>query len=695
MKSIVSLFVFLFLIEFSVFSQKEEDEFELRIKKKDFKTEQEEGLKEAWKSLRLAEVYFEEGIGTYPIARDHFLFAHQYNSENTILNYRIGICYLYTDDKYDALQYLRKAFNVAPDLHPKIEFHLGSAYHMVMDFDKAIEHYQSYRKKASSLGLINDVIKIDKLVKECKSGKELIENPLRVIISNMGDSINSNSDDYFSIFNKDGSSIYFTSRRSQGKKDVRNPYDNKFFEDIFYSELDMNGVWSKAVPLPGKINTSSNEALVGLASGGDKLYIYSGGKHGGDVVISEHHPTKDIWKSPKKMQKNLRSEQAEGSVFFNSTLDTLYYISANIEITKGGKDILYSTLDEGGKWNDPVSMGSLINTEYDEEGIFLTPLGNEMYFSSKGHNSMGGYDIFYTHRLEDGTWSDPENMGYPINTPDNDLFFSIPENGNYAYYSTIRNGGFGGKDIYKITFLGSEKELMLSIEDILIAGIPDTIKKGFYSLPETIAIDSFFYLTGKLIDNETGEGLFGKLEFIDIDKSTVAATAISADSGLYKVKFAEGKNYGVEVVVKDYLFYLDVVDMTKASADEPMVVDFRLDKIEVGTKVVLENIYFETSKSTLKTDSYEQLNQVIKFLENNETIRLEISGHTDNTGSLKVNTRISKERAKAVVDYIVSQGINSSRLESKGYAFTQPISPNDTEEGREKNRRVEFKVLSK
>ena len=175
----------------------------------------------------------------------------------------------------------------------------------------------------------------------------------------------------------------------------------------------------------------------------------------------------------------------------------------------------------------------------------------------------------------------------------------------------------------------------------------------------------------------------------------MAATAISADSGLYKVKFAEGKNYGVEVVVKDYLFYLDVVDLTKASADEPMVVDFRLDKIKVGTKVVLENIYFETSKSTLKTDSYEQLNQVIKFLENNETIRLEISGHTDNTGSLKVNTRISKERAKAVVDYIVSQGINSSRLESKGYAFTQPISPNDTEEGREKNRRVEFKVLSK
>ncbi|MCF8391431.1 MAG: OmpA family protein [Bacteroidales bacterium] len=696
MKSILSLLAFLFLIEFSIFSQKEKDEYELKIKKKDFKTEQEEGLKEAWKSLKLAEVYFDGGVGTYPLARDHYLFAYQYNSENAILNYRIGVCYLYTDDKFEALKYLRKAFNGTPDLHPDLEYYLGRAYHLVMDFDKATEHYKGFRTKASALGMIDKVVEIDKLLMECISGKEIIENPLRVIIANMGDSINSNADDYFSIFNADGTLMYLTSRRSQGKKDVRNPYDNKYFEDIYYSKLDDKGVWSAARLLEGKINTTSNESLVGMSPEGDKLFIYSGKKHGGDVLIASHHPTKDFWKSPKKMQKNLRSEQAEGSVFLNASQDTLYFISANEELTQGGKDILYTTLDqETGKWKDPVNMGSLINTSYDEEGIFLTPLGNEMYFSSKGHNTMGGFDIFYTYIQEDGTWSDPKNIGYPINTPDNDLFFSIPENGNYAYYSTIRNGGMGAKDIYKITFLGSEKELILDAEDILISGIPDEKKIGFYSLPELIEIDSFYYLTGRIVDSETGAGLFGKIEFIDIDNSVVAATAISSDSGEYKVKFTEGKNYGVEVVVKDYLFYLDVVNMTKATTDEAMVVDFRLDKIKVGTKVVLENIYFETSKATLKSDSYDQLNQVIKLLENNETIRLEISGHTDNTGSLKINTKLSEERAKAVVDYIVSQGISSSRLEWKGYAFTQPIGPNDTEEGREKNRRVEFKVLSK
>jgi outer membrane protein OmpA-like peptidoglycan-associated protein len=147
--------------------------------------------------------------------------------------------------------------------------------------------------------------------------------------------------------------------------------------------------------------------------------------------------------------------------------------------------------------------------------------------------------------------------------------------------------------------------------------------------------------------------------------------------------------------VKDYLFFLDVVDLTEASTDEPTVRNFELEKIEVGTKVVLENIYFETAKAVLKPESYTQLDQVIELLENNETLRMEISGHTDNVGSLRVNTKLSEERAKAVVDYLVSNGISEDRLEWKGYAYTRPIAPNDTEEGRAKNRRVEFEILSK
>lgn len=695
MKSFFTLFIILVLAGSSAFSQKSKNQYELKIKKKEFKTAQKEGFKEAWKSVVLGESYFAEGVGTYAIARDHYLFAHQYNPDHVVLNYRIGVCYLYTDDKFEALKYLRKAYDKKPDLHPDIEYYLARAYHLVLEFDRAIGHYENYRNRQVALGNVNAVLKSDRHIAECNNGKKLIENPQRVIITNLGDSINSSADDYFSIFTNEDSVIYFTSRRMYGKKEKRNPYDNKFYEDVYVSTMDGNGVWSGPRPIPGKVNTTANDAMVGISPSGDQIFVYRGKKHGGDIFISDYNPKKGKWKSPKSLPRNVRSDQQEGSVFMTPAGDTLFFTSSNEEYTVGGRDILYTVKDAKGKWSDPVQFGSLVNTQYNEEGIYFTPSGKEMYFSSQGHNSMGGYDVFYSYLMDDGTWSDPENLGYPVNTPDDDLFFSLSSNGKHAYYSTNREGGKGARDIYKITFLGSEKELLLAKEDLLISGIPDTVKTGFYELPQALEIDSFYYLTGQVLDKETNEPLFGKLEFIDIDNSEVTATAISADSGRYTVKFMEPKNYGVEIVVKDYLFYLDVVDLRSASTDVPTTVDFYLEKVKVGTKVVLENIYFETGKATLKEESYAQLNQVIAFMENNETIRLEISGHTDNTGSLKVNTKLSEERARAVVDYLVSQGIDRSRLESRGYAFTQPIAPNDTPEGREKNRRVEFKVLSK
>jgi len=318
-----------------------------------------------------------------------------------------------------------------------------------------------------------------------------------------------------------------------------------------------------------------------------------------------------------------------------------------------------------------------------------------MYFSSRGHNTMGGFDVFKTEKQADGSWSDPVNMGYPVNTPDDELFYCLSSNGKAAYLSTIREGGAGAKDIYKLVFLGSEKEMALSNEDILIAGLPDNVKIGFFTMPDVMDVDSFYFLKGLVLNKANNEPVVAKLEFIDVTESRVVATAISSPTGEYQAKFPEAKTYGVEILAKDYLFFLDAVDMTMASTDEPFIRDFILEKVEVGTKVVLENIYFETNKATLTEASYPQLNQVIIFLESNETVKLEISGHTDNVGSLKVNLKLSDERAKAVVDYMISKGIDKSRLEWKGYAFNQPIAPNDTPAGREKNRRVEFKVISK
>jgi outer membrane protein OmpA-like peptidoglycan-associated protein len=256
-------------------------------------------------------------------------------------------------------------------------------------------------------------------------------------------------------------------------------------------------------------------------------------------------------------------------------------------------------------------------------------------------------------------------------------------------------GGLGGKDIYRIVFLGEEKEMKMSTEDILIAGVPEESKTGFFKPPVLIDIDTSFILHGKVYDSESLEGIMARLDFIDVDVGMIVASSIANDTGYYRAKLPEGKAYGVEIQATDYLFFIDIVDLSGESTDEEIVLDFGLDKVEIGATVVLENIFFETGKATLKPESFPQLETVLKFMESNPTIRMEISGHTDNTGSLKLNTRLSQTRAESVVEYLVEHGIEADRLDAKGYAFSQPIAPNDTAEGRAKNRRVEFMILSK
>jgi hypothetical protein len=375
--------------------------------------------------------------------------------------------------------------------------------------------------------------------------------------------------------------------------------------------------------------------------------------------------------------------------------DELYFISRNSDITQGGKDIMVSRIDVKGRWTKPTGISNLINTEYDEEGIFITPDGNTLYFASQGHNSMGGFDIFRSQKQPNGTWSNPENLGYPINTPDDEVFYITDATGQFGYYSAIREGGQGAKDIYKVIYLGAEKELIFRTRDQLVAG-PELPKTGVLTVPKLYNVDTSYVVTGKVLDTIMGViPLVGKISFMDATTGKTESFVISDSTGKYTARLPEGKVYGVEIHAAGYLYFLDVLDLSGASNQEMIHLNFYLRKVEVGTKVVLDNIYFETGKAVLRPESFDALDQVFRFLENNPSIRLEISGHTDNTGSLRINERLSRERAKAVVDWLVGKGIAPDMLDYEGYADTQPVATNDTAEGREKNRRVEFKVISK
>jgi outer membrane protein OmpA-like peptidoglycan-associated protein len=689
LKSIYLFMSILILSSFSINAQENP-----KIKKSEFKIIT-TGFKDAWKAVRQGNKYFEEGLGTYREARKHYLKAYRYNPNNAELNYMIGVCFLFSDNKFESIKYLKKAFKIKPNVTSDIRFMLGRAYHLVLDFDNAILEYTEYKNNLPPKILITKNALINKLMAQCRNGKDLKNNPVRVVISNPGKNINSEYDDYNSVISRDESLMYFTSRRMQDEKSKRNPMDNKFYEDIYYSQQKINE-WSIAKRFDKKINKSKNKAnnaAVGLSADNKELYSYIGKSNSGDIFKSIYK--KDKWTKPHRLPGKINTKSRETSLCFSSDEKTMYFVSSNKKTTLGGSDIFVCKKDYSGKWGDPTNIGSMINTAFDEDAVSLSANDSTLFFSSNGHNTMGGYDIFRTELSETGLWSKPENIGYPINTPDDDVFFVLAPDGKTAYYSTIRESGIGGKDIYKIIYLGAEKEMILSDEGELVAGLQKPPDNIFFQGPQKLQVDTSLRMQGMITDSENQKPVIAKLELIDVDVNMVVATAISDASGNYKIKVPAAKSYGVEIIAKEYLLYLDAIDLSKEPSDEIIIRNFKLDRVEVGVKVILKNIFFEFGKSTLKPESYGELNHVVKFLQNNETLRLELSGHTDNIGTYKYNKKLSEDRAKAVVDYLVKKGISQNRLTYKGYAYDQPIAPNTTEKGRAQNRRVEFKVLSK
>ena len=686
-KTIIILLCLIFLTV-SAFSQ-----YPLKIKRKYFKKE-EYGFKEAWKAIKTGEKFFSLGEGSFRDARESYLKAYAYNPESAELNYMIGKCYLYTDNKFESIKYIEKAYRLNPYVNYDIRYLLGMAYHQIYEFDLAIQEYTEFQKNLHQKLRERMDEEIDMRIKQARNGRELVDDPKRVVINNLGQSVNSIYDEYAPMISRDGTIMYYTTRRQYADRSDRSILDNKYFEDIYYS-VNKDGEWIRSRRMDKKITTNRNNrnvGVVGLSPNKDKLYIYKGKINNGDLFVSEYKKGK--WTSPKSLSK-FNSRYKEMSLCISSDESTVYFASSNAKFGIGGTDIFVSKKNEQGRWSKPKNIGNLINTIYNEVGVSLSANDSVLFFSSEGHNSMGGFDVFKSELSDVGLWTQPVNLGYPINTANDDVFYTEMPDGKTAYYSSIRESGIGGRDIYKIIYLGAEKEMLLSDKEFLVAGLAEPPDDIYFIPPVKLDVDTSLLMRGFITDSESKEPVIAKLEIIDTDINQVVSTSISDATGNYKVKLPEAKQFGVEIVAKGYLLHLDVIDVTGKTFDEVIVKNFELDRVEVGAKVILQNIYFETGKATLKPESYISLNNVVKLMDNNPSLHIEISGHTDNVGSLKFNTKLSNDRAKSVVDYLIKQGVASSRLSYKGYAYNQPIAPNNTSEGRAKNRRVEFKVLSK
>jgi outer membrane protein OmpA-like peptidoglycan-associated protein len=689
----------LFLVTFlltGIFSFSVQAQEDVRIKRREFKIEDKQGFKSAWKSRRKGDKFYDKGFGYYQKALDHFQEARDYNPDNAALNYKMGVCYLKLDKNEKAVEYFNRALAQDEEVALDIFYLLGRAYHLSYDFENAIRSYQRSLQPDIIKKLDRAREQINIYVRQCNSGKKLMKNPVRVNINNLGPEVNSGFDDYGPVFARGDSLMYFTSRRKHEDNDKRWLGDHKFYSDIYRAEKDQEG-WKKAVLIHDDIYSSHNDAVVEATQHPRRIYVYRGHKDEGDIYYYEYDKDRDKWRGPRNFSRRINTNAKESSMCFTRDGSTLFFVSDMDGPSYGEKDIFMSRRDEKGKWSQPVNLGGIINSSLNEEGVFLNSTGDKLYFSSEGHNSMGGYDIFVSHRDVDGNWEEPRNLGYPVNTPGDDVLYRMVDGEtNKAYYASVRDDNYGGKDLYEIIFLGEERAYSFTRTTDPIAWKTDPREDMLYRAPDKLAIDTTIYLVGRVVDTAYNEGIQAKLEIIDNERNQVVATHIADTNGRYVIRLPEQKKYGIEITSKDYLFFAQNIDLNQQEIrNDTIRKNFVLDKVEIGKKVVLENIYFETNSSKLKTSSYPELERVVRLMKDNPGIKLEISGHTDNVGSYLTNKRLSEARAKSVVEYLVEQGIQRSRLTYKGYSFTQPIASNDTPQGRQQNRRVEFKVLEK
>lgn len=491
---------------------------------------------------------------------------------------------------------------------------------------------------------------------------------LRIEIEELGSAINTEFDDYAPVITADKSIMYFTSRRpftDKEKKKNKEGSEN-IYEAIFDEE---DSVWLEAEALKPPINDPKRfNSNIAVSNDGQRLLVYMDDGYGyGDIY--ESYLVGNKWSDPQSMGDVINSFEHESSASIAPDGRTIYFVSDR-KGGIGGRDIWRATKNSDGDWTDAENLGDAINTKKNEEGVFIHPDGKTLFFSSQGHNSMGGYDVFKTVLQEDGSWSKPVNLGAPINTEGDDLFFVQSADGKTGYYASTRGGKV--KNIFEIRFYPLEK----SKDD----GPKLTVFKG------------------KIFDEKSEVPLGATIVVVDNEKDEVIGTyASNSETGKYLISLPAGKNYGINISKEGYLFSSHSFDLTNDSVSEYKEVkkDVALKKLEVGSRVVLKNIFFDYDKATLRSESKTELKRLKAVLVDNPNMSLEIGGHTDSRGSADYNARLSKNRAKAVVQYLIDNGIDESRLTYKGYGKSDPVATNETEEGRQENRRVEFKVTKK
>ena len=604
-----------------------------------------------------------------------YLKVAKNDSINPDLNYLIGVCYIHSNtQKAKAIPYFEQSIACVDKCtlkddksHVMAFLYLGDAYHSAYEFDRAIETYEHFKILIAPHKNSDLIVEANRKIDMCNVAKQLVAHPVDVQITNLGPHINTQYAEYSPVLTADEHTMIYTTRKPNSTGRVG---DNSgiTYEDIFIAHKK-DTTWEIGTNIGTTINTEGNEASVGISIDGQIILIYKDSTDGsGNLYVT--HLNGNHWSIPSKLNDNINTKGWEPSAFMSADEEKLYFVS-NRPGGYGGRDIYVSNKLPTGEWAKATNLGPTINTPFEEDAPFIHPDGKTLYFSSNGHETMGGFDIFSSTQTATNQWEKPINIGYPINSPEDDIYLVVSPNKQRAYYSSFKAGGYGEKDIYRITF-------KTFVEP------PLTVLKGRVTDPigNTILGDVFITVT----DNETG-----------IIAGTYHANTVS---GNYLLILPSGKNYNVTYEVENYLFQSTNIDVAKGSNYYEIHDVIQLQPLVVGSKIILKNLFFDFDKSSLRTASNVELTKLIAILTKYPNMVVEISAHTDSQGADAYNQVLSEQRAKSVVDFLIRKGIPSYQLVSKGFGETQPAVSNTNPDGsdnpvnRQLNRRVELKILS-
>ncbi len=653
-----------------------------------------DGFKKATAAIKAGDEFFTLGNEAvfavkspglnFELARQQYEKAQKFNPKNGELNYKIGVCHANSSYREECIPFLKTAYKLDPECDPFLNFYYGYALQLDGDFSGAQKAYQTFEteyKKADSFSKF-----VTKRKRECKEAIGAIASPIRAWVDNVTE-LNTEFNEYGPSITTDGAEIIMSSNRpnSHTANEVGG-YD----DDIYTSTLE-NGKWSKPSPIKGAVNTESDDVSNNLSYDGTKLLMHR--VEDGQCDIFESKLVGANWSAPKKMPSSISSTRANERFASYSADGWSIYFNRDNATRSTGYEVMYSSMQSKIQKNYMAAqMISTINSKFNEGPVYVHLDGKTMYVASEGTGSIGGYDIFVSENIN-GTWSKPKNMGYPINTQYDDFFFSGTANGKYAYIASNRAGGSGGFDIYKVTFWGDEKEPVMATEDYLLASIVNPIADNSIEESVTVKKKSFTVFKGITIDAISRKPVEAEIEITDNTTGKMIQTfTTNSATGKFIITLASGKNYGIAVKAEGYLFHSENFDIPKGSSDNLVNKVIELKNIKIGSKIALRNIFFDTGKSLLRSESNAELDRLVKLMKDVPNLKVEISGHTDNTGSAKSNQTLSQSRAQAVVTYLTKKGVSASRMTAKGYGPNAPIASNGTADGRQQNRRTEFEI---